>query len=189
MCRPVNCAACFHDWRQKLPVLYKGAFRRYNKDVRVSFSQKETDHENRRSPEITKDIRHQKKDKAHAPDGSFGDLLTEGTKGTQEASSSRSIAQVDALLTVQQTDDPAQRAAKGRMKIRADKLLEGLDRIRTRLLTGQMTVGDVIDIADVVASHRERITDPALSAILDEIDLRAQIELAKMRMALDKKTS
>lgn len=128
-----------------------------------------------------------KKDKANAPDGSFGDLLTEGTKSTQETSSSRSIAQVDALLTVQQTDDPAQRAAKGRMKIRADKLLEGLERIRTRLLTGQMTVGDVIDIADVVASHRERITDPALSAILDEIDLRAQIELAKMRMALDKK--
>lgn len=128
-----------------------------------------------------------KKDKTAAPDGSFGDLLTGGAKEAPGASSSRSIAQVDALLTVQQTDDPAQRAAKGRMKIRANTLLDGLERIKTRLLTGQMTVGDVIDIADVVASHREKITDPALSAILDEIDLRAQIELAKMRMALDKK--
>lgn len=127
-----------------------------------------------------------KKGKTSGADGSFGDLLTGGTEETKSTSASKSIAQVDALLAVQQTDDPAQRAARGRMKIRANNLLDGLEKIRTRLLTGQLTVGDVIDIADVVASHREKITDPALSAILDEIDLRAQIELAKMRMVLDK---
>jgi hypothetical protein len=43
----------------------------------------------------------------------------------------------------------------------------------------------LLDVADVVASHRERINDPQLSSLLDEIDLRAQIEIAKMRMALD----
>jgi hypothetical protein len=43
----------------------------------------------------------------------------------------------------------------------------------------------MIDIADVVASHRERLKDPMLSSLLDEIDLRAQIEIAKMQMALD----
>jgi hypothetical protein len=43
----------------------------------------------------------------------------------------------------------------------------------------------VIDLADVVASHRERVSDPKLTAILDEIDLRAQIEIAKARKALE----
>ena len=52
------------------------------------------------------------------------------------------------------------------------------------LLTGTLTVGHVIDIADVVASYREKVMDPELTAILDEIDLRTQIELAKMRVAL-----
>jgi len=72
------------------------------------------------------------------------------------------------------------------MRHRADTLLNELDRIRMGLLSGSLTVGHVIDIADVVASHREKIMDPQLTAILDEIDLRAQIELAKMRLSLDK---
>jgi hypothetical protein len=125
-----------------------------------------------------------KKDKVSSGDGSFGDLVTGGADKAESAGSTQSIAQVDALLAVQQTDDPAQRAARGRMRARAHSLLDGLERIRVSLLTGNLTVGDVIDIADVVASHREKITDPELTAILDEIDLRAQIELAKMRMAL-----
>ena len=54
------------------------------------------------------------------------------------------------------------------------------------MLNGSLTVGHMIDIADVVASHREKITDPALTAIMDEIDLRAQVELAKMRVAMDR---
>jgi hypothetical protein len=53
------------------------------------------------------------------------------------------------------------------------------------MLTGTLTVGNLLDIADVVASHRERIGDPQLAGLLDEIDLRAQIEIAKMKMALD----
>ncbi|HPF78465.1 MAG TPA: flagellar assembly protein FliX [Alphaproteobacteria bacterium] len=42
-------------------------------------------------------------------------------------------------------------------------------------------------MADVVASHREKINDPKLTALLDEIDLRAQIEIAKMRKAMEAK--
>ena len=53
------------------------------------------------------------------------------------------------------------------------------------MLSGTLSVGNLIDIADVVASHRERLKDPQLCSLLDEIDLRAQIEIAKMRMALD----
>jgi hypothetical protein len=35
-----------------------------------------------------------------------------------------------------------------------------------------------------VASHREKIDDPRLVAILDEIDLRAQVEIAKARFSM-----
>ncbi len=128
-----------------------------------------------------------KKDKASSGDGSFGKMV--GTDETQEASgagASQSIASIDTLLALQGADDPAQRAARKRMRHRADTLLSELDRIKMGLLNGTLTVGHVIDIADVVASHREKIMDPQLTAILDEIDLRAQIELAKMRLTLDK---
>jgi hypothetical protein len=50
-------------------------------------------------------------------------------------------------------------------------------------------IGSACDVADVVASHREKILDPELTAIMDEIDLRAQVELAKMRLSLDRRGS
>jgi len=101
------------------------------------------------------------------------------------AAASSSIAGIDALLMAQEADDPTERSARKRMHKRADDLLKELDKIRIGMLTGTLSVGNLIDIADVVASHRERLKDPQLASLLDEIDLRAQIEIAKMRMALD----
>lgn len=126
-----------------------------------------------------------KSSKTDKGDSSFSDFLVDKSdqaKGTQAA---QSITSADALLSVQASDDPGERAARQRMTNRADHILDKLERIRMHMLTGQLTVGDMIDIADMVARHRERVSDPALTAILDEIDLRAQIELAKMRVTLD----
>ncbi len=127
-----------------------------------------------------------KKDKVSG-DGSFGDFLTGDAGEAAPASASQAIARIDVLLAAQGAEDPAQKAARQRMQRRAHHLLAELDLIRLGLLSGTLTVGHVIDIADVVASHRERIVDPELTLLLDEIDLRAQIELAKMRAALDRK--
>ncbi|MEM9469015.1 MAG: flagellar assembly protein FliX [Pseudomonadota bacterium] len=122
--------------------------------------------------------------KAGKTDGTFGAMVTGGAKETSGAIAPGSVAAVDALLAVQAAEDPTERAARGRMRERADTLLNKLDEIRLSLLTGNMSVGQVIGVADVVASHREAINDPKLAGILDEIDLRAQIEIAKMRKAM-----
>lgn len=116
--------------------------------------------------------------------GSFEDFIAAAPKQAGGAAPTNSIARVDALLSVQGAEDPTARAARRRMTGRADDILGELDQLRLSLLTGTMTLGQVIDIADVVASHRERVMDPKLTAILDEIDLRAQIELAKARKAM-----
>lgn len=113
----------------------------------------------------------------------FSGLLNEAEE-TSGTSGAYAIARVDSLLAAQASEDPAERASRGRMMVRADDLLDELDGIRKNMLTGTMTVGHMVDIADVIASHREKIADPQLTAILDEIDLRAQIELAKMAKAL-----
>ena len=125
-----------------------------------------------------------KKEGASSGSSVFGSMLTSETEGKPQVSSSGSLGMVDALLAVQGAENPTEKAAKKRMRHRAETLLAELDKIRMGLLTGNMTVGDVIGVADVVASHREKIMDPALTAILDEIDLRAQVELAKIKIAL-----
>ena len=123
--------------------------------------------------------------KGGSPDGSFSNFLVDKSEGSQQSSAAGTITSADALLSVQAAEDPAERAARQRMANRAEDLLDKLEAIRVSMLTGNLTIGDMIDIADMVARHRERISDPTLTAILDEIDLRAQIELAKMRVTLD----
>lgn len=122
---------------------------------------------------------------ASGADGSFKDFLVDKSEQKQAASSASAITAADALLSVQATDDPAERAARQRMAGRADHILDKLEAVRVNMLTGNLTVGDMVDIADMVARHREKVSDPTLTSILDEIDLRAQIELAKMRVSLD----
>ncbi len=109
--------------------------------------------------------------------------------GAAPTTQSASIARVDTLLAIQGAENPSEKAAKGRMRKRSEGLLKELEKIRIGMLTGNLTVGHMVDIADVVASHRERIMDPSLASILDEIDLRAQVEIAKMRISLDRTSS
>ena len=131
----------------------------------------------------------QRKGKTSGTGGAFGEYLTEGAEQAEAPSATHSIAHIDTLLAVQETENPTERAARKRMQARADTLLDELERMRMALLTGTLTVGHVIDIADVVAQHREKIMDPRLTAVLDEIDMRAQIELAKMRQAMDARST
>ncbi len=116
----------------------------------------------------------------------FSQYVKGGVSESASTSATQSIAQLDALLAVQEIEDPTKKAAKKRVIIRADDILDKLEGLRVKMLSGSLTVGHMIDIADVVASHRDKIDDPKLTAIMDEIDLRAQVELAKMRVALDR---
>lgn len=122
--------------------------------------------------------------KTPASGESFGDMLAGGASESTAFSTTRSIAKVDALLAVQGAEDPTERAARQKAQKRADDILGELEKIRMAMLSGSLTLGHMVDIADVVASRRESVHDPLLTAIMDEIDLRAQVELAKMRLAL-----
>ena len=118
-------------------------------------------------------------------DGTFGAMVTSAAKETSAVSATQSIAKVDALLAVQGVESATERKSRRQARERADKILRQMDHLRLSLLTNQLTIGQVIDIADVVASNRDKITDPKMTAVLDEIDLRAQIEIAKMRKAME----
>ena len=118
-------------------------------------------------------------------DGTFGAMVADAAKETAGTAATQSIAKVDALLAVQGVESSTERKARRQVRERADNILRQMDHLRLAILTGNLTLGQVVDIADVVASHRETINDPQMSAVLDEIDLRAQIEIAKMRKAMD----
>ncbi len=118
----------------------------------------------------------------------FSQFVNSGASETPSAGATQSIAQLDVLLAAQEVEDPMQRTARNKMRARSNNILEKLDQIRLKMLGGDLTIGHMLDVADVVASHRDKIDDPALTAIMDEVDLRAQVEIAKMRYAIEQKT-
>lgn len=89
-----------------------------------------------------------------------------------------SIGTVDALLALQQVDDGA--AERERAKGRAEEILARLDELRIGLLTGAMPRERLEQLGHLARSRRGTTNDPRLDQVLEEIDLRAQVELAKL---------
>ncbi|MBF0560965.1 MAG: flagellar assembly protein FliX [Alphaproteobacteria bacterium] len=101
---------------------------------------------------------------------------------TPMADAPSTISSVDALLAMQTaTDDESDgKEARRRAMARGEQILDGLEAVRQGLLAGSIPIDRLTALAQMVRSRREQGVDPRLAAILDEIELRAEIELAKL---------
>lgn len=88
------------------------------------------------------------------------------------------VSALDALLAVQEVNPDGRKPR--RAVLRGKALLDSLDTIRDALLSGTLSAERLGVLRDLVAADRESVEDPELSELLDEIDLRAQVELAKL---------
>jgi hypothetical protein len=82
------------------------------------------------------------------------------------------------LLAVQEVNPDGRKPRRAVQRGKA--LLDSLDDIRDALLSGVLSGERLADLRDLVAADRESVDDPELAELLDEIDLRAQVELAKL---------
>lgn len=90
---------------------------------------------------------------------------------------SRAVGGVDALLSVQEMGEALERESRARQ--RAGDILDRLDELRHGLLMGVLSRRQIENLARLVRLKRDSIQDPRLIDILDQIELRAEIELAK----------
>lgn len=63
-------------------------------------------------------------------------------------------------------------------------ILDHLDEIRLGLLSGSLSSMRLMELGREVEEVRETVIDPQLSAILDDIELRAAVELAKLEKSV-----
>ncbi len=59
-------------------------------------------------------------------------------------------------------------------------MLDLLDEVRVGLLSGIIPRGRLQSLLDALKGRRESIEDPRLAQLIDEIELRASVELAKL---------
>jgi len=88
------------------------------------------------------------------------------------------IQSVDSLLALQGSDDDADRL--GRARARGEALLDRLDMLRTDILEGRIPRQRLDELGSLVRSQRAVVDDPRLTGVLDEIELRVEVELAKL---------
>jgi hypothetical protein len=111
----------------------------------------------------------------------FSKQLVSETSAAHGVSATASMSGVSGVLALQEvdaTDDATARASRGKM--RAEEMLDKLEEIQHGLLSGTLSSQRLVELAKVVQSRRAQVDDPDLAEILDEIDLRAQVELAKL---------
>ena len=100
---------------------------------------------------------------------------------TSSVSATRSVMGVDALVALQDVGGPLER--KRRAVGRAGRILDVLDEIKAGLLLGELSAGDLDRLRRAVRDERAQTDDPNLEAVLDEIEVRAAVEVAKLEQA------
>jgi hypothetical protein len=96
--------------------------------------------------------------------------------------SSSAISSLDSLLALQSEDSPQER--RRRAISRADSLLDQLDDLRIATLSGRVLHSQISKLASSLRERLEGVDDEKLQSILDDIELRAEVELAKLEKNL-----
>ena len=112
---------------------------------------------------------------------SSGFSLPEDVSTTSESRATiapKATANLDALIALQGIEeDPTER--RKRSFVRGKSALDVLDDLKLKLLSGNLDKATVLRLRDAAANLKFSSGDPGLDAVLSEIELRVEVELAK----------
>ncbi|MCE2927318.1 MAG: flagellar assembly protein FliX [Rickettsiales bacterium] len=116
---------------------------------------------------------------------SFADLLdavsSDNAQSTGNLSDVSAPADVSMMLALQEISDDELNRKK--LILQGKNLLDELDKLRQQLLIGRVPLSTLQNLGKELAVQRVNISDPALLSLMDDIELRAAVELAKLEMA------
>ena len=88
------------------------------------------------------------------------------------------LTAVDTLLALQEVEDPV--AGRRQAVKRGHDMLDLLEDIRIGLIGGVVPLEKLKALIRMVDNRRQAFEDPSLSSLVDEIELRARVEIAKL---------
>lgn len=118
--------------------------------------------------------------------GSFADLLAassaDDTPPVAQMADVGATSAVAGMLALQEITEEEVRRKK--LAQHGHNMLESLENLKYRLLEGQLSASDLLAMNNQLLIKRQYVTDPALMDIIDDIELRLAVELAKIETAM-----
>jgi len=112
--------------------------------------------------------------------GAFSLDSEEAPRAANAASAPRGVGGIDVLIALQGLEDPAERRRRGVKRGRS--ALDALDALKLAFLAGSFDTGALARLMATTGTLGESTGDPGLDDVLAEIELRAEVELAKIGM-------
>jgi hypothetical protein len=88
------------------------------------------------------------------------------------------LAGIEALLALQGVEDPTERRRKAVSRGRT--ALDALDALKLGLLAGELSESTLARLKTAASGLKDASGDPGLDGVLAEIELRVEVELAKL---------
>ncbi len=111
----------------------------------------------------------------------FADYLKTGmAKNIDNIQSTSAVASADAIFAAQMVSDEEEKQIRKKLIRKGNVLLDSLEEIRQGLLFGEFSKDKLIEISRMVKIKDVSSGDEKLQKIMQEIELRVEVELAKL---------
>ena len=112
--------------------------------------------------------------------GGFSPITTQATSETSITSHVSGVNSLEALIALQEVGGPLERRRKA--VSRAGLILDTLEELKVDMLDGTIAPQSAQKLVRLAREQRSLTDDPRLESLLDEIETRAAVELAKLEM-------
>ncbi len=110
--------------------------------------------------------------------GTFAESLSEEVSAPSGNLPVSGVSPVEALLSIQEVPDSASQRSRG--LLRGTLILDELEELRHGLILGTLTRAQIDRLKALVEHERTKVDDPGLAEVLNEVEIRAAVELAKL---------
>ncbi len=117
--------------------------------------------------------------------GGFADLLassetseTTTTNATSDVAATSALSNLLALQEISEED-----VHRRKLMQHGNNMLDSLEKLRRQVLGGAVSQHTLQDISRQLSIHKQTVMDPKLTEIIEDIELRTAVELAKLEMA------
>ncbi|MBQ8465404.1 MAG: flagellar assembly protein FliX [Alphaproteobacteria bacterium] len=113
--------------------------------------------------------------------GNFSAYLQDIMQTSSEAISGASpLSPADAIFAAQMVGEEEEKTLRKKQLERGQTLLDKLEAIRNGLLRGYIAKEELMDIMKFVREQKFEAQDSRINEIVEEIELRVEVELAKL---------